>query len=63
MVDHVGFEEMLSHGAHMTGERMEHLFSSKIFYSHRNSLVASWYNGGTRDSGSLCLDASPSEGS
>ena len=36
MVDHVGFEEMLSHGARMTRERMEHLFSSKMFYSHRN---------------------------
>lgn len=36
MVDHVGFEEMLSHGARMTRERMEHLFSRKMFYSHRN---------------------------
>jgi len=36
MVDHVGFEEMLSHGVRMTAERMEHLFSRKMFYSHRN---------------------------
>jgi hypothetical protein len=36
MVDHVGFEEMLSRGPRMTRERMEHLFSSKMFYSHRN---------------------------
>lgn len=36
MVDHVGFEEMLSHGPRMSDIRMEHLFSRRMFYSHRN---------------------------
>jgi AbiV family abortive infection protein len=36
MVDHVGFEEVLNGSPHMTRERMEHLFSRTMFYSHRN---------------------------
>lgn len=36
MVDHVAFEEVLNGSARMTRERMEHLFSRKMYYSHRN---------------------------
>lgn len=36
MVDHVAFEEVLNGSALMTRERMEHLFSRHMFYSHRN---------------------------
>jgi AbiV family abortive infection protein len=34
MVDHVAFEEVLNGSARMTRERMEHLFSRNMFYSH-----------------------------
>jgi len=46
MMDHVCFEAVLNDGSfRLTTERMEHLFSSKMFYSHRNKQAWGTYRG------------------
>jgi AbiV family abortive infection protein len=49
MMDHVCFEAVLNDGSfRLTADRMEHLFSSKMFYSHRNKQAWGMYRGSTK---------------
>ena len=46
MMDHVCFEAVLNDGSfRLTADRMEHLFSRTMFYSHRNKQAWGMYRG------------------